>query len=651
MFKLRDYQIKAQNDIRYFLKDSSFKKGLMVLPTGCHAEGYDILRSNGSVAKVEDIVVGDSLLGPDGNYREVLELIRGKGRMYEVYLEDNTLKPFVVNYNHVIPVFHDKYGFQEMTISDLITKYGNNLSEFSMLRCYFYDNDLRTVPIKAIIKLSGKRRFYGFKLTGDHLYVDYQGLVHHNCGKSLIVSLIAQQCNENILVIQPSKELLEQNYEKALAFGLKPTIYSASKNKKEISQLTYATIGSIRHKPEEFMKFNYVIIDEAHVHLSQKVTRGRVSNKGLATLFLDKINPKKVIGLTATPIQLVSSKGLSQLKMLNRSMRSYWYKSELFHVTQVPDICNEDGAEISLTHIIPKDTQTLQYNSAGSDFTEESVAEWYNVNEIENQILKQYYNLLDQGINSILTFVPTVDQAIALSQQNPDFAVVHANTPPKEREYLIREFKAGNIKMMINCQTLQVGFDFPELQAVIIARETASFALFAQIAGRVVRPIVKDGNVERVTKRIIDLTTNTTRFGDIRSITIENNDYTHGWAMWSGDKLLTGVPNKGMDFTRDFVMEDYAKVQLSRSKRVIYKDIDAVMRAKVIEDYNKMEHKFEDVVITFGKYKGKRISYVYKNDPQYLAWMAGIKPSRPEYVMVVKNVNKLLYELTSKNDF
>lgn len=50
--------------ICYQLKPS---KWIVVMPTGCHEKGYELLRAGMEPVKVEDIVVGDSLLGPDFN--------------------------------------------------------------------------------------------------------------------------------------------------------------------------------------------------------------------------------------------------------------------------------------------------------------------------------------------------------------------------------------------------------------------------------------------------------------------------------------------------------------------------------------------------------------------------------------------------------
>ena len=71
-------------------------------------------------------------------------------------------------------------------------------------------------------------------------------------GKALDTAIIAEMVNEDILVLQPNIELLEQNIEKARAFGLDPSIYSASANKKEVSNITYATPLSIISEPDLF---------------------------------------------------------------------------------------------------------------------------------------------------------------------------------------------------------------------------------------------------------------------------------------------------------------------------------------------------------------------------------------------------------------
>ena len=75
------------------------------------------------------------------------------------------------------------------------------------------------------------------------------------CGKSLIISALANSFQESgVLVLQPNKEILEQNFEKYQYYTNNGSIYSASLNKRELSQVTFATIGTVSKLPESVLK-------------------------------------------------------------------------------------------------------------------------------------------------------------------------------------------------------------------------------------------------------------------------------------------------------------------------------------------------------------------------------------------------------------
>ena len=66
-------------------------------------------------------------------------------------------------------------------------------------------------------------------------------------GKSLYVAKIAEGIEGNVIVLVPSKELLQQNYDKFKGFGGRVAIYSASFDSRKIGTVTFATIGSIKN--------------------------------------------------------------------------------------------------------------------------------------------------------------------------------------------------------------------------------------------------------------------------------------------------------------------------------------------------------------------------------------------------------------------
>jgi P4 family phage/plasmid primase-like protien len=71
--------------------------------SGCHAPGTRLLTHRGADVLVEDVAVGDALLGDDGAPRRVLRLFRGSGaKMYSITPHDAPDEAFVVNGDHVL---------------------------------------------------------------------------------------------------------------------------------------------------------------------------------------------------------------------------------------------------------------------------------------------------------------------------------------------------------------------------------------------------------------------------------------------------------------------------------------------------------------------------------------------------------------------
>ena len=80
----RDYQVDA------IYKGLTNKRGIILSPTGCHVKGTEVILYNGQTKKVEDIEVGDVLLGPDGEERNVLKLYNGHEKLYKIIPKNET---------------------------------------------------------------------------------------------------------------------------------------------------------------------------------------------------------------------------------------------------------------------------------------------------------------------------------------------------------------------------------------------------------------------------------------------------------------------------------------------------------------------------------------------------------------------------------
>ena len=103
----RPYQSEAVEAVYEHLRTKD-NNPCVVLPTGCHAKDHPILMYDGTVRKVQDISVGDIIMGADSTPRHVLALARGREPMARITPIKG--EPFVVNMNHILSLVSTNEG-------------------------------------------------------------------------------------------------------------------------------------------------------------------------------------------------------------------------------------------------------------------------------------------------------------------------------------------------------------------------------------------------------------------------------------------------------------------------------------------------------------------------------------------------------------
>jgi DNA repair protein RadD len=358
-------------------------------------------------------------------------------------------------------------------------------------------------------------------------------------GKSLYLANIARTLDKKVVIFQPSKELLEQNYAKYISYGEKAEIFSASMNRKKISKVTFATIGSVVKKPHLFRSFDYCLIDEAH-YVSPK--EGTMYQK-----FFSQLN-MKVLGFTATPVRMKTYSMPDWTKhtkicMLDR-MRPKFF-SKYLYVTQISEMV--DNGWFSPTEYYEYDfnTSSLKRNSTGADFTEESIQVAIEQNDTLSKIKVLFERIEAKGIiKHVLIFTDSVSSAERLKMMigEDKCGIVHGKMKKKDREQTLNDFKSGKLKAVTNCAVLTHGFDFPELDCIITAKPTMSITLHYQIIGRSVRP-----HHDKNKSYIFDFVGNFRRFGKVEDFVIEQRAEANGWCIHNGKKILTNIPLEELD--------------------------------------------------------------------------------------------------------
>ena len=80
--------------------------------TGCHSPGTKVIMHDGTLRKVEDVKVGDALMGPDSGKREVLHLFSGQDEMYRVTPKKGG-DSFVINKGHILSLISTNAGHSQ----------------------------------------------------------------------------------------------------------------------------------------------------------------------------------------------------------------------------------------------------------------------------------------------------------------------------------------------------------------------------------------------------------------------------------------------------------------------------------------------------------------------------------------------------------
>lgn len=368
-----------------------------------------------------------------------------------------------------------------------------------------HDMELRDYQKLAIEKI---RWALDKKLEGNNLIVLPTG-----SGKSIVIAHLVQQLREPVLILQPTKEILEQNLEKLLRYVDRSEIgiFSASMNDKTVGTYTFATIQSIYKKPELFARFRLVILDEAHLLNPKNLS-------GMFTSFLRKIGNPKVVGLTATPYRLDTMyvtrddgdlEIVTTTRLINRTKQFFWQRV-LLNVT-IADLI-ERGYLCPLEYVDRSIVrqEDLKLNKSRSDFDLDAYE------EITSERQHEMLNAIAYGMErakSVLVFCSSVAQARRFAGIINGAKSVSAMTPAKERDRIVSAFKTGEIKVVCNVGVLTTGFDHPALDCVVLLRPTRSIALYSQMIGRGVR--TAEGKTSCL---VVDCTSTVQNLGRIETI-------------------------------------------------------------------------------------------------------------------------------------
>ena len=304
-------------------------------------------------------------------------------------------------------------------------------------------------------------------------------------GKSHVLAELARLARHPVLILAHVKELVEQNHSKFAENGFTAGIFAAGLGKKQAdSKTTFASVQSLSRNLDKFNGFySLLIIDECH-----RVSLAADSQYQKVILHLQQINPQlKVLGLTATPYRL--DKGWIYQKHYQGFVR-----------TEEPTPFSSCIYELPLRYLVQKGFLTrptvidapvarYQFDDLPREYNEVQLDQFLAKSPRVTQAICKQLIELAANRQGIMIFAASIKHAKEIVKQLPEgiTAIITGSTASQERDQLIRQFKAKQLKFLVNVSVLTTGFDAPHVDVIAILRRTDSVSLYQQIAGRGLR--------------------------------------------------------------------------------------------------------------------------------------------------------------------
>ena len=134
------------------------------------------------------------------------------------------------------------------------------------------------------------------------------------------------------------------------------------------------------------------------------------------------------------------------------------------------------------------DSKLLKHGSTG-DFTTDSMQQAMST-KIFGHIVKQYKRIAP-GMQAVV-YTYSIDSAIKIAAEFNSEGIsaveVDGTTSKEKRDLAVRKFREQEIKILVNVNLFTEGVDLPNVDCVIMARPTASLALYLQFSMRCLNP-------------------------------------------------------------------------------------------------------------------------------------------------------------------
>lgn len=353
----------------------------------------------------------------------------------------------------------------------------------------------------------GEGEYFGFECDGDHLYMLDDFTVTHNSGKSVILAEFCRYSlttwpDTRILILSHQKELIVQDARalKNLWEDANIGLYSASLGCKQLEQpVIYASIQSIYKVTG--VQFDVILIDEAHLVNNEE--------EGMYRKFIDKVRPSFVIGFTATPFRLGQGMITDKPSIFN----------DLIDVISIKELQQRGYLALLRSKSTSVHYDLSKVKTRGGDYIESDLQEAtsdFSTNEAVCEEIVKSAKFYER--KHVLVFCTGVEHAKTISrmlnEKGMSSVYVTGSMSQDEREDVLWQFTSGNVQALTNVSLVTTGFDYPNIDMIVLLRATLSPGLYLQMLGRGLRLKTSD-NKDCL---VLDFAENVMRHGPVTEV-------------------------------------------------------------------------------------------------------------------------------------
>ena len=346
-------------------------------------------------------------------------------------------------------------------------------------------------------------------------------------GKTVIFCAMAAQASKKVLVLAHREELLKQTMEKMHEVdpSLSVSLEQANNRVDSKARVVVASVQTLARSPTRLQAlcpsdYSLVILDEAHhatarsyidilthfglmpdfstIDATPGVTKKREWQSHARELMEEWIEPAPtapfLCGFTATPHRS-DGRGLE------------WVFDEIVYSRDMVDMMRAGWLARIRGIRVGTEEDISKVKKQGGDYAIGELSAVVNTRD-RNQLAVDSY-IEHASDRSAIVFAVDVEHAIEITEAfrgadlRAEYVVGSKGRMERDREDIIREFRSGELPILVNCMVLTEGFDAPECSCIIMARPTSSSLLYTQMIGRGTR--IKPQTCEFRDLLVIDL--------------------------------------------------------------------------------------------------------------------------------------------------